>query len=181
MAKVETIGGAVWDEGSITQLAWVIDDLDGVERTLGSMFGVRRWTRLPDVYFGPDSCVYRGAPANFTADISLAYSGDLQLELIAPGRGRSIYHEFLTDHGPGMHHVCIEPDDIDATVSFLEAEGLSVVQHGRLAGDEMRFVYLDGERSGAPVLEVAAVGPRIRALYDQIKIDSRDEETAGGR
>ena len=42
---------------------------------------------MPDVHFGPDACTYRGRPADFVADISLSYAGDMQLELIAPVAG----------------------------------------------------------------------------------------------
>ena len=52
---------------------------------------------MPDVHFGPDTCTYRGAPADFVANISLSYAGDMQLELIEPVSGDSIYSEFLRD------------------------------------------------------------------------------------
>lgn len=63
------------------------------------------------VHFTPDTCSYRGEPADFVADIALSYAGDMQLELIAPVSGRSIYSEFLRDSGPGLHHICVEAAD----------------------------------------------------------------------
>src|SRR5688572_1869099 len=96
--------------GPITQVAWVTDDLDATESVLGALVGAGGWTRMPDIRFGPDTCTYRGRPADFVADISLAYSGDLQLELIRPVFGESIYTEHLERHGAGLHHVCVEVD-----------------------------------------------------------------------
>ena len=66
-------------------------DLDATETALTGLLGARKWVRMPDVHFGPDTCMYRGAPADFVADISLSYAGDMQLELIEPVRGDSIY------------------------------------------------------------------------------------------
>ena len=85
------------------QIAWVTRDLDATEAVLTTLLGAKKWIRMPDVHFGPDTCVHRGAPADYHADISLSYAGDTQLELIAPTRGESVYSEFLRDCGPGDH------------------------------------------------------------------------------
>ncbi len=63
---------------------------------------------MPDVHFAPDTCTYRGRPADFVAHISFSYAGDTQLELIAPVTGESVYTEFLDRAGPGLHHICVE-------------------------------------------------------------------------
>ena len=52
------------------QIAWVTRDLDATEATLSALLGARRWVRMPAVHFGPDGCTYRGAPADFTADLT---------------------------------------------------------------------------------------------------------------
>lgn len=112
--------------GSIVQVAWVVTDLDAAETMFTGQFATGPWTRLEAVHFAPDSCTYRGRPADFTADVSLAYSGDLQLELIRPLSGDSIYTEFLSVSGPGR-------------------------------------------AAGAPYLELARLGPEIRAFFQTVK------------
>ena len=104
-------------QGPIIQVAWVIEDIDAAESLWGSAFGIAKWTRIPDVHFGPDTCTYRGEPADFVVHVSLAYAGDLQLELIQPVSGDNIYTEFLGAGGPGLHHVCFESDDLDTAVA----------------------------------------------------------------
>lgn len=94
--------------GSPVQIAWVTADLDATEKALTGMLGVRKWVRLPEVHFASDSCRYRGQPADFVANISLSYLGDMQVELLEPVRGPNIYSDFLRDSGPGLHHVCVE-------------------------------------------------------------------------
>ena len=61
----------------------------------------RSGSACPTVHFGPDTCTYRGRPADFVADIALSYAGEIQLELIAPVKGESVYTEFLDARRPG--------------------------------------------------------------------------------
>lgn len=154
----------------IDQLAWVVEDLDAAEAAIGSTYGVVAWTRIPDVHFGPDDCTYRGRPADFVADISLAYAGDLQLELIRPVRGESIYTEFLAGPGPGLHHTCREVADLGVAVDELVAAGREVIQAGAMPG--MRFAYVDLTATGAGLLELAEIGADLRPFYDHIKARS---------
>jgi hypothetical protein len=153
---------------SPTQIAWVTPDMTATETALTGLLGVRKWVRIPDVHFAPDVCSYRGKPADFVADISLSYLGDMQLELITPVRGENIYSEFLRESGAGLHHVCIEvptPDRFDASV--LEA-GATVVQQGEMPGG-LRFAYLSAPGAGVSYVEIAYIPPDIRAFYDYIK------------
>ncbi|WP_227981296.1 VOC family protein [Nocardia spumae] len=156
------------DYGPITQIAWVGADIEATERLLSAQFGAGSWTRLPDTHFGPHSCRYRGEPADFTAHISLSYLADMQLELIQPVRGTSIYTEFLDRSGPGLHHVCFEPSDFDAAISEAAAGGLPVIQNGAV-GDTMRYAYIDGAAAGVPYIEIAEIGPQMREFYRYVK------------
>lgn len=156
--------------GPITQVAWVTDDLDATEAVLGALVGTDGWTRLPDIRFGPDTCTYRGGPADFVADISLAYSGDLQLELIRPVSGVSIYTEHLERHGTGLHHVCVEVDDLVGAVTAARAAGHEIVQQGSMGGaDGMEFAYVEASATGTSYVELAWIGPDIRAFYDTLR------------
>ncbi|WP_405484732.1 VOC family protein [Nocardia sp. NBC_00511] len=156
----------------VTQIAWVVEDVAAGERFLTTLLGARTWTRMPDVRFGPETCTYRGEPADFTAHIALSYSGDLQLELIQPVSGESIYTEFLRRGGPGLHHVCVEPADFDAALKDYAGQGIDIVQQGDMGG-QMRFAYVDGAASGVPYIELAEVGPNMRRFFDQIKKDAQ--------
>ncbi|BBX08174.1 MULTISPECIES: VOC family protein [Mycolicibacterium] len=152
------------------QIAWVTRDLDATEAALTTLLGARKWIRMPDVHFGPDTCEHRGSPADYNADISLSYAGDTQLELIAPTRGESIYTEFLAQSGPGLHHICIEVPDADAFDAALTGGGEStdVVARGVMPGG-MRFAYLSAAAAGVPYLEIAYIPDEIRTFFDYVK------------
>jgi len=151
------------------QIAWVTRDLDATETALTTLLGARKWIRMAGVHFGPDTCTYRGKPADFVADISLSYAGDLQLELIAPVRGESVYAEFLGRTGAGLHHICIEADDLDRALAECNAD---VVQRGVLPGG-MEFAYVSAEASGVPYIEIAHISPEIRRFFDYIKQEQK--------
>jgi catechol 2,3-dioxygenase-like lactoylglutathione lyase family enzyme len=159
----------VTTSGPLNQVAWVTHDLDALERLLSGVFGVGAWTRVPDVTFGGDTTALRGEPVEFRANISLGYSGDLQLELIQPVEGASIYTEFLAAHGPGLHHVCFPVEDLDTAVADAERDGLPVLMRGSMMGGEIEFAYVDGAAAGAPYVELARVGPRMQAFYDGVR------------
>jgi catechol 2,3-dioxygenase-like lactoylglutathione lyase family enzyme len=149
------------------QIAWVTEDLDATEKALTTLLGAKKWLRVPAVHFSPDTCTYRGRPADFVADISFSYAGDTQLELIAPVTGASVYSEFLDRAGPGLHHICIEVDDVDKAIG--EAE---VVQRGVMPGG-MEFAYVSAEAAGVPYIEIAHIPPEIQAFFDKVKQEQR--------
>jgi hypothetical protein len=151
----------------MTQLAWVVDDIEAAEAEFRDVHGVSTWTRLSNVEFGPDDCTYRGKPADFVAHVGLSYLGDLQLELIQPVRGESIYTEFLASRGSGLHHGCWETDDIEATLANLNVP--PVVQAGSMAGGEIRFAYVEPGLPNLPYVELAQVSPGMRSFFDDLK------------
>lgn len=153
------------------QIAWVTDDLDATETALTSLLGAKKWVRMTDVHFGPDTCTYRGRPADFVAHVSLSYAGETQLELIAPVSGESIYSEFLSTSGPGLHHVCMaarDPADLTAMLADAARDGHSVVQEGVMAGG-IRFAYVSAPTAGVPYLEYAYLPPEIQTFFDYVK------------
>lgn len=153
------------------QIAWVTNDLDATETVLTTLLGARKWIRMPGVHFAPDACVDRGAPADHVVDISLSYAGDMQLELIAPVQGDSIYTEFLAANGPGLHHVCLDVPDFDEALHQAESAA-TVVAHGVMPGG-MKFGYLSAPSAGVPYLEIAFIPNEIRAFFDYVKQEQR--------
>lgn len=154
------------------QIAWVTADLAATETALTHLMGVRKWTRLPEVHFSSDTCTYRDRPVDFVANISLSYAHDMQLELIEPVRGdANFYSDFLRDHGPGLHHICVEAPDADGFDSALTdatVHGAKVVGRGVMPGG-LRFAYVSDPQAGVPFLEIAHIPAEIKALFDHIK------------
>ncbi len=159
------------------QIAWVTADIDATEAALTRLVGAKKWLRMPGVHFGPDTCTYRGRPADFVADISLSYAGETQLEVIAPVSGDSIYTEFLTESGPGLHHICMEAEGADGFAKALEdavAAGATVVQQGVMPGG-IEFAYISADAAGVPYIEIAHFPAEIRAFFDHLKQEQQQK------
>ena len=68
--------------------------------------------------------------------------GDLQLQLVQPGEGKTIYKDFLETKGEGVFHIGFEVDDIDTVEKQLTDNDLKVLASGR-RDDGSGFSYLD--------------------------------------
>ncbi len=156
-------------QGPIIQIAWVVEDIEATELLLSEQFGAGAWTRIPDVTFEAATTTYRGRPVELVAHISLAYAGDLQLELIQPVSGESVHTEFLAANGPGLHHVCFATDDVEAACARAEDAGHSVAMRGSMMGGEIEFAYLDCAAAGAPYIELAEIGPLMSEFFDAVR------------
>jgi methylmalonyl-CoA/ethylmalonyl-CoA epimerase len=53
--------------------------------------------------------------------------GDTQIELIAPLSGSGRMAEYMAERGEGLHHICLETDDIRADLRDLVRKGAEVV------------------------------------------------------
>ena len=148
------------------QIAWVTTDLAATEEALTTLLGAKKWIRVPDVHFGPDSCTYRGRPADFVASISFSYAGDTQLELIAPGVGRERLHRVPRPGRPRTApHLC-GGRRARSTRRSARAE---VLRSAGVMPGGMEFAYVTAEAAGVPYIEIAHIPPEIRAFFDYVK------------
>lgn len=159
--------------GPVTQIAWVTADLADTERYLSAAFGAGNWTRMTDIHFPPEDCTLHGEPADFVIHVSIVYVGDLQLEVIQPVSGASIYQEFLDAKGPGLHHLCFEVEDMAVSLNAAKELGLTVHQQGSMMGGVMDFAYIDGTQHGVPYVEIARIGPDMQSIFEAIKAASQ--------
>jgi len=67
--------------------------------------------------------------------------GATRIELVQPDSPESPIAKFLEKHGPGLHHICLEVDDIAAELSRMGAAGVKLIDsapragaHGNLTG-----------------------------------------------
>ena len=67
-------------------------------------------------------------------------AGESNIELVQPTSPESSTARFIEKRGEGIHHICLEVDDIEATMEQLRAKGVPLVDkvprpgaHGRVA------------------------------------------------
>ncbi|MEV0296358.1 VOC family protein [Nocardia sp. NPDC050710] len=154
-------------DGPIFQVCWVVPDIAAATGEFAARYGVAEWFTIPDVHFRPESCVYRGVPADYAISVALGYAGGQQLELIEPRSGDSLYSEQLMRIGPGLHHIAWVPDDFDAALADARAAGREIVAQGAFEGVGMEFAYLDGGPIGSYV-ELMRLSPEMKAMFDYL-------------
>lgn len=77
-----------------------------------------------------------------------------QIELIEPTADNASLTKFLEKRGEGLHHICLEVDDIDEELQNLKAQGASVLdQQPRLAA-EGRAIFVHPKSSNGVLLEM---------------------------
>lgn len=78
-------------------------------------------------------------------------AGNASIEVLEPLRDDAPVRRFLASRGPGLHHVCFEVDDLDATIVQMQAAGMRLVDPQPREDGQGRRVFLH-PRSGHGVL-----------------------------
>jgi methylmalonyl-CoA/ethylmalonyl-CoA epimerase len=69
--------------------------------------------------------------------------GESEIELITPTTDDSGLAKFLKDKGPGIHHLCLEVDDLEEMLIDLKAKGVRLINETPqfLPGRKMAFIH----------------------------------------
>lgn len=69
--------------------------------------------------------------------------GESEIELVQPTTSDSGLANFLEKRGEGMHHICIEVEDIDAALVELKSKGVRLINEipEELPGRKMAFIH----------------------------------------
>jgi hypothetical protein len=113
------------------QVAIIVRDLHRTAEHYQELLGIGPWqvVSIDDSMF--EESTYRGRPVKHRFDLALAMSGPMQIELIQPIEGETIYADFLREHGEGVHHLGhIRVDDLDEAVRAFEQRGAACIQSG---------------------------------------------------
>jgi 4-hydroxyphenylpyruvate dioxygenase-like putative hemolysin len=117
-----------------------------VAKNYWDILGIGPWTVFdwepPLVY----DRTYRGGSVWTRERIAVAQAGSLQLQLLQPVDGPSIYADWLEEHGEGLHHLNFLVDDIDGVSAAFAGDGFPCIQSGKFTapeGRESRFAYHD--------------------------------------
>jgi hypothetical protein len=126
------------------QAGYVVRDLEEGLRRFSALWDAgewRCWTYGPEILREQS---YRGAPAAFSMRVAL--SAELpQIELIEPVEGPSVYHDWLEEHGEGLHHVAVRVASCSDAIAAMRRLGHEPVQHGLGFGADGTggFAYFD--------------------------------------
>ena len=96
----------------------------------------------------------REVPAEKSQVAFLPLSGS-EVELVKPTTEDSGIAKYLAKRGPGMHHICLEVDDIEGMLSQLKSKGVRLInEESRLAADGKRYAFIHPESTFGVLVEL---------------------------
>lgn len=81
--------------------------------------------------------------------------GDTEIELLEPIDPQGGVARFLERSGEGIHHICLEVDDVDAELKSLEEKGIQLVDKQGRAGLAGKIGFLHPRSLKGVLVELA--------------------------
>jgi len=94
------------------------------------------------------------------AQIAFLPTGDSEIELVRPTSDDSGLARYLEKRGPGMHHICLEVDDIEGMLEHLKARGVQLInEQPRVGADERRYAFIHPKAAYGVMVELYELPP----------------------
>ncbi len=96
----------------------------------------------------------RDVPAEKSKVAFLPLPGS-EVELVQPTTDDSGIAKYLAKRGPGMHHLCLEVDDIEGMLSQLKSKGVRLINdEPRTAADGKKYAFIHPESTSGVLVEL---------------------------
>ena len=89
------------------------------------------------------------------ARIAFLPVGEAEIELVQPTSEESGVARYLSKRGPGMHHICLEVDDIQGMVETLLKKGAQLIQDVPVVGEDGRkYIFIHPKSANGVLVEL---------------------------
>ncbi len=79
----------------------------------------------------------------------------VHIELLEPTTDDSGVAKYLDKRGPGMHHLCLEVDDLNMAMAELEAKGVQLIyEMPRTRDNGRRYTFIHPKSTGGVMIEL---------------------------
>jgi len=152
-STAKILDGSLIDNQKMTQVGIVVDDIEKAAEAWSDFLGLDEVPGI-SVAEGHKSrpTAYRGEAINATAKLAFFQLENITIELIEPLEGPSTWEEFLKEHGPGIHHIAFNVDNMKRSVQLFGEAGIQEVQHGGWGSGE--YAYMDASGSLELIIEL---------------------------
>lgn len=97
------------------------------------------------------------------ARVSFFPVGESSLELVQPTDPSSTLSKYMEKRGPGIHHVCLEVEDIEALMTTLKARGVKLVNEQPTPGAHgAKVAFIHPKSAGGILIELRQGPPEER-------------------
>ena len=126
---------------NINHIAIVVEDIDDALAFWRDSLGI-------DVH------ELRDVPIEKSKVAFLPISGG-EIELVQPTTPDSGIVKYLNKRGQGMHHICLEVDDIDGMLEQLKNKGVRMInEQPRTSADGKRYAFVHPESASGVLVEL---------------------------
>ena len=77
-----------------------------------------------------------------------------EIELIEPTSANSSLSKFLEKRGEGLHHICLEVDDIDVALAEMQEKGTPILDKEPRIAAEGRAIFIHPKAANGVLLEL---------------------------
>jgi methylmalonyl-CoA/ethylmalonyl-CoA epimerase len=90
-----------------------------------------------------------------SARIAFLPLGEAELELVQPTTSDTGLSRFLEKRGEGMHHLCVEVDDLVSLLGKLKSKGIQLINEEPRAGEDGRlYAFVHPKSTHGVLLEL---------------------------
>jgi len=92
---------------------------------------------------------------NEAARIAYLPVGESEIELVQPVTSDSGLSRFLEKHGPGMHHLCLEVDNLQGFLRQLKTKGVQLINEEPKVGEDGRlYAFIHPKSTNGVLVEL---------------------------
>jgi methylmalonyl-CoA/ethylmalonyl-CoA epimerase len=89
------------------------------------------------------------------AQIAFLPTGGSEIELVKPTTLDSGLGRFLEKRGPGMHHICLEVDDILGMLAQLKEKGIQLInEEPKVGADGRKYAFVHPKSANGVMVEL---------------------------
>jgi methylmalonyl-CoA/ethylmalonyl-CoA epimerase len=131
----------------INHIAIVVDEIEDALRFWRDALGLKV-ARVEDV---PDQ----------DSVVAFLPVGNMEIELVEPASDESGIARYLNKRGPGIHHICLEVDDIKASLESLKASDVHLINSEPVIGTSGKmFAFIHPESTHGVLIELYELPPK---------------------
>ena len=95
------------------------------------------------------------------AVVAFLHVGNMDIELVKSTSEESGEARYLKKRGPGIHHICFEVDDIEASLESLKASGVRLINSEPIIGTNgKRIAFVHPESTHGVLVELYEQPPK---------------------
>ncbi|MCL5959691.1 MAG: methylmalonyl-CoA epimerase [Chloroflexi bacterium] len=99
--------------------------------------------------------VHEKVVPEFGVKVAFLPVGDTEIELLEPLDDSSSVAKFIEKRGEGIHHICLETDDIEAELKNLMEKGVDLLDKAPRQGAVARVAFVHPKSARGVLLELS--------------------------